>query len=298
MVSPLPPGRIISPTLPLAADDFACCHNDRVDEVALQSHSLERLIGADTDGTYMAISNVKPLNHAKAVRRSAAVAVAGGDVGGSERRLTADTDRLDAAPAKAEFAMREIVESSRLPLDGCSLSPAIISEGTSSVTGSEMTIPGALDVIVALLFAARGPVPRTGPRLGRARAHDRVDDRSAGPAGTERTRMDGTAGHLRHRRTCRRGFRPGRYVGPAGVRAGTRRPAVLASLPAPGPFDRRRRHSVCRPRRESAERPTRPEALTLPSGNDVLRHGRPKGLPDEVAKAAPEGRRRRRHPAP
>ena len=157
LVSPLLDDRVVSPTLPLAAalgtNDFASLSQQHIDEAAAQIPALDRLVGNDSDGTQVAIANVKLLDDAKAVKKDAAAAESSGNYAEAER-LTAEADELAETLVEAELAIRSIAESSQGRLDVNSLSPATISEETSSATGSEMLLLMllALGVIAALLL--------------------------------------------------------------------------------------------------------------------------------------------------
>ena len=129
------PNPIAAPTLMLAGalgtSDFAAVSQQQIDEAAAQL-PLARLVGADDDGTAVAIASVR------------LVADADGD-GDAED----DADAL----ADAEFAVRDVMEASDGPLAGGSLSPAVVSEESQGATGSEMAVLMvlALVVIAALL---------------------------------------------------------------------------------------------------------------------------------------------------
>ena len=92
-------------------------------------------MGTDTDGTQVAIAYVRLV-----------VDIDGdGDAGD-------DADTV----AEAELVIRDIVKASRGPLDGSSLSSAVVLKDTSAGTGSEMTLLMglALAVIAVLLLAS------------------------------------------------------------------------------------------------------------------------------------------------
>ena len=132
------PDPVIAPTSLIAAalgtDDFASLSQQQIDQAAAQL-PIDRLIGADVDGTQVAIANVRLLK----------------DIDGD-----GDTEDDEDILAAAELAIRDIAEASRGPLDGGSLSPAVVSEETSAATGSEMMLLMglALAVIAALLGSA------------------------------------------------------------------------------------------------------------------------------------------------
>ena len=130
------PDPVIAPTSLIAAalgtDDFASLSQQQIDQAAAQL-PIDRLVGADVDGTQVAIANVRLLK----------------DIDGD-----GDTEDDEDILAAAELAIRDIAEASRGPLDGGSLSPAVVSEETSAATGSEMMLLMglALAVIAALLL--------------------------------------------------------------------------------------------------------------------------------------------------
>ena len=130
------PNPVIAPTLLIAAalgtNDFASLSQQRIDQVVAQV-PLDWLVGADADGAPVAIANVRLLL----------------DVDG-DGDFQDDADAL----ADAELAIRDIALASRGPLDGRSLSPAVISEETLAASGSELVllIGLALAVIAALVL--------------------------------------------------------------------------------------------------------------------------------------------------
>ena len=130
------PDPVISPTSLIAAalgtDEFASLSQQQIDQATAQL-PIDRLVGTDADGTQVAIANVRLLK----------------DIDGD-----GDTEDDEDVLAAAELAVRDIAEASRGPLDGGSLSPAVVSEETSAATGSEMMILMglALAVIAALLL--------------------------------------------------------------------------------------------------------------------------------------------------
>ena len=127
---------IVAPTLLVAAalgiDDFGMLTQAEIDQIG-QQLPLNRFVGVDTDGSAVAIASV---------------------------RLTTDIDgdgeiEDDAeAVVSAESAIREIIGASQGPLEGSSLSPAILSEETQGATGSDMLVlmGVALGVIALLLL--------------------------------------------------------------------------------------------------------------------------------------------------
>ena len=129
LVAPLLAGPVVSPTLPLAAalgtGDFASLSQEEIDAVAAGNPALARLVGFDEDGTQVAAAYV---------------------------RLQSDVpeDQLEAA----QFAIRDIAEAAHGPVDGSSLSGAIVSEEISEAVGPQMVLLMivALLVIAALLF--------------------------------------------------------------------------------------------------------------------------------------------------
>ena len=129
LVAPLLVGPVVSPTRPLAAalgtSDFASLSQEEVDAVAAGNPALARLVGFDDDGTQVAAAHA---------------------------RLRADVpeDQLEAA----QFAIRDIAEAAHGPVDGSSLSGAIVSEEISEAVGPQMMLLMivALLVIAALLF--------------------------------------------------------------------------------------------------------------------------------------------------
>ena len=130
------PDPVISPTSLIAAalgtDDFASLSQQQIDQAAAQL-PIDRLVGTDADGTQVAIANVRLIK----------------DIDGD-----GDTEDDEDIVATAELAIRDIAEASRGPLDGGSLSSAVVSEETSAATGSEMMLLMglALAVIAALLL--------------------------------------------------------------------------------------------------------------------------------------------------
>ena len=136
-VAPLlaPPDPVISPTLLIAAalgtNDFASLSQQQIDQVAAEV-PLGRLVGTGVDGTQVAISSVRLLN----------------DIDG-DGDVEDDADTL----AVAELAIRDIAETSQGPLDGGSLSPAILSEETDAAMGPEMLmLMGLALAVIALLL--------------------------------------------------------------------------------------------------------------------------------------------------
>jgi len=130
------PDPVISPTSLIAAalgtDDFASLSQQQIDQAAAQL-PIDRLVGTDADGTQVAIANIRLLK----------------DIDGD-----GDTEDDEDIVATAELAIRDIAGASRGPLDGGSLSSAVVSEETSAATGSEMMLLMglALAVIAALLL--------------------------------------------------------------------------------------------------------------------------------------------------
>ena len=128
LVAPLLVGPVVSATRPLAAalgtSDFASLSQEEIDAVAAGNPALARLVGFD-EGTQVAAAHA---------------------------RLRADVpeDQLEAA----QFAIRDIAEAADGPVDGSSLSGAIISEEISEALGPQMVLLMivALLVIAALLF--------------------------------------------------------------------------------------------------------------------------------------------------
>lgn len=130
------PEPVIAPTSLIAAalgtDDFASLSQQQIDQATAQL-PIDRLVGTDADGTQVAIANIRLIK----------------DIDGD-----GDIDDDEDILATAELAIRDIAEASRGPLDGGSLSPAVVSEETSAATGSEMMLLMglALAVIAALLL--------------------------------------------------------------------------------------------------------------------------------------------------
>ena len=120
---------VVSPALPLAAalgtGDFASVPQAEIDAAAQGNPALARLVGVDEDGTRVAAAYV-------------------------QLHRIEDGQRLEAT----ELALRDIAQGSTGPLEASSLSPATISDETSSATGSEMLLLMviALVVIAALLL--------------------------------------------------------------------------------------------------------------------------------------------------
>ena len=127
---------VIAPTLlfqqALGTDDFASLSQQQIDQVAAQL-PVDRLIGSDSDGSGVAVANVRLLEDADG----------DGDKADDEESLT-----------DAELAIRDIVVGSTGPLSGSSLSPATMAEETTEATGTDMFILMliALGVIGALLL--------------------------------------------------------------------------------------------------------------------------------------------------
>ena len=130
------PNPVFAPTTLFAAalgtNDFASLSQQQIDAAASQV-PIDRLVGTDADGTQVAIATVRLIL----------------DVDGD-----GDTEDDAVALTEAELAIRDIVEASRGPLEGSSLSSAVISEETSGATGSDMTLLMvlALAVIAFLLL--------------------------------------------------------------------------------------------------------------------------------------------------
>ena len=120
---------VVSAVLPLSAalgtSDFASVQQADIDAAAEGNPALARLVGVDADGTPMAAAYVR-------------------------LHKIEDSQRLKTT----QLALRDLAQGSSGPLDGSSLSPATVSEETSSALGSEMLVLMviALAVIAALLL--------------------------------------------------------------------------------------------------------------------------------------------------
>ena len=133
----LVPNGVISPTFlfaqALETTDFASLSQEQIDGAAAQL-PLGRLIGADDDGTTVAIANIRLFED--------------GDQ---------DGDKVDDEEAlvDAQLQVRDIAVDTSGPLDGSGLSEATTAEETDRATGTEMTIIMivALAVIGVLLLA-------------------------------------------------------------------------------------------------------------------------------------------------
>ena len=123
------PQPVTAPTLMIGAaldtEDFASVSQQQIDE-AVARVPVDRLNGTDADGSQVSTASV---------------------------RLSFDADDADALTA-AELAIRDIVRDSQGPLEGSSLSAAVIDEESSGASGSEMLVLMviALGVIGAVLL--------------------------------------------------------------------------------------------------------------------------------------------------
>ena len=123
------PQPVTAPTLMIGAaldtEDFASVSQQQIDE-AVARVPVDRLNGTDADGSQVSTASV---------------------------RLSFDADDADALTA-AELAIRDIVRDSQGPLEGSSLSAAVIDEESSGASGSEMLVLMviALGVIAAVLL--------------------------------------------------------------------------------------------------------------------------------------------------
>ncbi len=122
-------GPVVSPVLPLAAalrtSDFASASQADIDAAAEGNPAMARLVGFDADGVQVAAAYVR-------------------------LHKIEDRELLNAV----ELALLDVARGSTGPLEASSLSPATVSEETSSALGSEMLMPLviALAVIAALLL--------------------------------------------------------------------------------------------------------------------------------------------------
>ena len=130
-----PPDPIISPTILIAnavgTDDFVLLSQQQIDQAATEV-PLARLVGVDGDGVQVAISNVRLLT----------------DIDG-DGNVEDDADTLTTA----ELTIRDIAKETQGPLDGGSLSPAVLAEERDAATGPEMLIlMGLALAVIALLL--------------------------------------------------------------------------------------------------------------------------------------------------
>ena len=122
-------GPVVSPVLPLAAalrtSDFASASQADIDAAAEGNPAMARLVGFDADGVQVAAAYVR-------------------------LHKIEDRELLNAV----ELALLDVARGSTGPLEASSLSPATVSEETSSALGSEMLmlLVIALAVIAALLL--------------------------------------------------------------------------------------------------------------------------------------------------
>ena len=128
---------VLSPTQliagPLGTSDFASATQQAIDEAAAQI-PVDRLVGTDTDGSGVALANIRLI---------------------ADVDRDGDTDDDEAALERAELAIGDLAAASQGPLAATTLSPAVIAGESSAATGSEMLvlIGLALLVIAALLLA-------------------------------------------------------------------------------------------------------------------------------------------------
>ena len=137
-VTPLlaPRSPVVGPSLivarALGTADFPSLTQQQIDQ-AVAKVPIDRMVGTDVDGTRVAISTVR-----------------------LRTDLDGDGDREDDADAlvEAELAIRDVVEAVPGPLDGSTLSSAVLAEEIRGATGSEMfLLMGlALAVIAVLLL--------------------------------------------------------------------------------------------------------------------------------------------------
>ena len=133
----LVPNGVISPTFlfaqALETTDFASLSQEQIDGAAAQL-PLGRLIGADDDGTTVALANIRLFED-----------------GNQDGDKTDDEEAL----VDAQLQVRDIAVDTSGPLDGSGLSEATTAEETDRATGTEMTIIMiiALAVIGVLLLA-------------------------------------------------------------------------------------------------------------------------------------------------
>ena len=130
------PDPVFAPTMLVAAalgtNDFASLSQQEIDQAATRI-PVGRLVGTDSDGTPVATASVRLVIDAD---------------------RDGDVDDDAGALAEAELAIHDIVKASRGPLEGSSLSGAVVAEDTSAGTGSQMVLLMilALTVIAALLL--------------------------------------------------------------------------------------------------------------------------------------------------
>ena len=130
------PNPVVAPTLmigrALGTDDFASLSQEQIDQAASQL-PISRLVGTDTDGSGVAVANVRLVEDADG----------DGDLVDDEEILK-----------EAELAIRDIAAASAGPLEGGSISGATTAEETEEATGSDMIMLMiiALAVIGGLLL--------------------------------------------------------------------------------------------------------------------------------------------------
>ena len=134
---------VIAPTMLIAAalgtSDFSSLSQEQIDQAATLV-PIDRLVGVDVEGSPVAVANVR-----------------------LTKDIDGDGDVEDDAEtlAEGEIALRDIAAGSQGPLDGTSLSTAVISGGTSDASSSEMILLMglALAVIAGLLLVFTRSLP-------------------------------------------------------------------------------------------------------------------------------------------